>query len=163
MAAQRAWIGLGANLGDPAAAVRAGLQALAGLPDTVLGPVSGLYRTAPVGVTDQADFCNAVAGLDTSLAPQQLLTALQRIESAHGRVRMRRWGPRQLDLDVLLYGDQVIDQPALTVPHPRLQERAFVLVPLAELAPGLQVPGVGRVDALAGAVAGQGIIPWEPS
>lgn len=161
MNAARAWIGVGSNLGDAAAYVRAGAQALADLPDTQAGPVSTLYRTAPVGVTDQPDFCNAVAAVDTSLPPLELLAGLQWIEQAHDRVRTRRWGPRTLDLDLLLYGDRVVRESNLTVPHPRLHERAFVLVPLAEVAPCLSVPGAGRVDELTAAVSGQDVQPWE--
>ncbi len=157
----RVWIGLGSNLDDPAGQVRAGLNALAGLPDSRPGPVSELFRSAPVGMTDQPDFCNAVAGLDTDLEPLLLLEALQAIERAAGRCRTRRWGPRTLDLDVLLYGDRRIDLPTLTVPHPRLAERAFVLVPLASVAPDLQIPGQGAAAALAAGIADQGVRPWE--
>lgn len=158
----RAWVGIGSNLGDAAACVRAGAQALAELPGTSAGPVSSLYRTAPVGVTDQPDFCNAVAAVDTSLPPLELLAGLQRIEQTHGRVRTRRWGPRTLDLDLLLYAKHVINEPTLTVPHSRLHERGFVLVPLAEVAPSWQVPGRGRVDELAAAVAASDVRPWTP-
>lgn len=157
----RVWIGLGSNLDDPAGQVRAGIAALADLPDSRPGPVSDLFRSAPVGVTDQPDFCNAVAGLDTVLEPLALLEALQAIEQRAGRRRTRRWGPRTLDLDLLVYGDRRIDLPALTIPHPRLAERAFVLVPLASVAPDLQIPGQGAVATLAAAVADQGIRAWE--
>lgn len=161
MSGVRAWIGLGSNLGDAASRVRAAVGVLAGLPETAAGPVSSLYRSAPVGVTDQPDFCNAVAGVDTALPPLDLLASLQAVERDHGRVRTRRWGPRTLDLDILLYGDEVIDEPALTVPHPRLHERGFVLIPLAEVAPMLMVPGIGRVATLAEAVETRDVTPWE--
>ncbi|MDT0617729.1 2-amino-4-hydroxy-6-hydroxymethyldihydropteridine diphosphokinase [Salinisphaera sp. P385] len=156
----RVWIGLGSNLDDPAGQVRAGLTALAGLPDSRPGPVSDLFRSAPVGVTDQPDFCNAVAGLDTDLEPLALLEALQAIEQAAGRRRTRRWGPRTLDLDMLVYGDRRIDLPTLTVPHPRLAERAFVLVPLVSVAPNLDIPGQGAAATLAAGLDDQGVRPW---
>lgn len=156
----RVWIGLGSNLDDPAGQVRAGLTALAGLPDSRPGPVSDLFRSAPVGVTDQPDFCNAVAGLDTDLEPLALLEALQAIEQAAGRRRTRRWGPRTLDLDILVYGDRRIDLPTLTVPHPRLAERAFVLVPLVSVAPNLDIPGQGTAATLAAGLGDQGVRPW---
>lgn len=161
MSTRRAWVGLGSNLGDSAATVRAGVRALAALPATTIGPSSSLYRSAPVGVLDQPDFCNAVAGVDTALSPLALLAGLQQIEQHYGRVRTRRWGPRTLDLDLLLYGDRRVEETTLTVPHPRLHERAFVLLPLAELAPTVQVPGLGRVDALAAALPAQGVRAWE--
>lgn len=140
-----AFIGLGGNLGDPAANLRSALEQLDGLSQTRLTAASRLYRTAPVGGIVQADFVNAAARLETALAPQELLQALFAIERAHGRDRSReqRWGPRTLDLDLLLYGDAVIDVDGLSVPHPRIAERAFVLVPLAEIAPEAMIPGHG--------------------
>jgi 2-amino-4-hydroxy-6-hydroxymethyldihydropteridine diphosphokinase len=143
-----AYIGLGANLDDPTKQVRAGLQALAGLTDTRLAAVSSLYRTAPVGYVDQPDFINAVAQLETSLTPRGLLEALLAIEHQHGRVREFTNAPRTLDLDVLLYGDEAVTEPGLTIPHPRMHERAFVMVPLAEIAPDAFVPGRGRARDL---------------
>jgi len=145
-----AWIGLGANLGDARAALRSAVQAMAALPGTRLLRVSSLYRSAPVDAGGP-DYLNAVAELDTTLAPLELLHALQRIEQAAGRERPYRNAPRTLDLDVLLYGSQSIATPTLTVPHPRLWERAFVLLPLAELRPGWATPAQLR------AVAGQRI------
>ncbi|MCK0537967.1 2-amino-4-hydroxy-6-hydroxymethyldihydropteridine diphosphokinase [Alcanivorax quisquiliarum] len=136
----RAYIGLGSNLADPVAQVRAALRALTALPHSRLAGQSPLYRSAPVGPQDQPDFINAVAALDTSLPPLALLDALQALEQAAGRERLRPWGERTLDLDLLLYGDQHIATPRLTVPHPHLHERAFVLVPLAALAPDLRLP-----------------------
>lgn len=129
-----AYIGLGANLGDAPAALRGAIQALAALPGTQLLQCSALYRSAPVDATGP-DFYNAVAALRTTLPPQELLAALQSIEAAAGRERPYRNAPRTLDLDVLLIDDQVIHTPTLTVPHPRMRERAFVLLPLAEIAP----------------------------
>ena len=150
-----AWVGLGSNLADPVAQVRAGLDALAALPSTGVLAQSRLYRTAPWGRTDQPAFVNAVARLSTALAPLDLLDALLGIERRHGRERSSdlRWGPRTLDLDLLLYGDRRIVDARLTIPHPRLRERAFVLVPLAELDPELSIPGDGRVQDLLAAVA----------
>ena len=145
-----AWIGLGANLGDARAALRAAVRALAALPGTRVLRVSSLYRSAPVDAGGP-DYLNAVAELDTPLAPLALLHALQSIEQAAGRERPYRNAPRTLDLDLLLHGDERLDSPELTVPHPRMGERAFVLLPLAELAPGLV-----RAEQLA-AVTGQRI------
>lgn len=144
-----AWIGLGANLGDRAATLDAALARLDRLDACDVLAVSRYYSTPPWGDTDQPEFLNAVALLRTDLAAQDLLEALQDIESALGRERTgRRWGPRTIDLDLLLYGDECIKTPRLTVPHPRIRERAFVLVPLVELSPELTIPGQGRADAL---------------
>lgn len=136
----RAWIGLGSNLEDPLAQVSTALQELTQLPDTTLAARSSLYRSDPVGPPGQPDYINAVAALDTRLEPEALLDALQAIEQMHQRVRKIHWGPRTLDLDLLLYGDQVISTPRLTVPHAYMTERNFVLWPLAELAPELILP-----------------------
>jgi 2-amino-4-hydroxy-6-hydroxymethyldihydropteridine diphosphokinase len=153
-----AYIALGANLGDPATTVRAAFGALANLPESRVLHCSSLYRTAPVGLADQPEFINAVAKLETTLAPEALLDALHEIEQRFGRVRAERNGPRTLDLDLLLYDDQFIDLPRLTLPHPRLHLRAFVLQPLAEIAPDLAIPGRGTVAAWLPAVANQGIV-----
>jgi 2-amino-4-hydroxy-6-hydroxymethyldihydropteridine diphosphokinase len=144
-----AYIALGSNLRDPAAQVRAGFEALAMLPDTRLAAVSSLYLTAPVGHLDQPDFVNAVALVETALGPRALLDELLAIERQFGRVRDVPNGPRTLDLDILLYGEVVHDDEVLTLPHPRMHERAFVLVPLAEIAPDAMIPGRGRAGALA--------------
>ena len=153
-----AYIALGANLGDPAATVRAAFGALANLPQTRVVHSSSLYRTAPVGITEQPEFVNAVAQLETGLAPEALLDALLDIEHRFGRVRAERNGPRTLDLDILLYNDLFVDLPRLTLPHPRLHLRAFVLYPLAEVAPDLVIPGRGSIAAWLPAVANQGIV-----
>ena len=155
----RAYIALGANLGDPAATVEAAFAALAHLPASQLLARSRLYRTAPVGITEQPEFVNAAAALETSLAPEALLDALLNIEQDFGRVRALRNGPRTLDLDILLYDDLIIDTPRLTLPHPRLHLRAFVLYPLADLAADLSIPGRGKLAAWLPAVANQGIRP----
>ena len=152
-----AFVALGSNLDDPAAHVRGGLAALARLPHTRVTAQSSLYRTAPVGYADQPDFVNAVAAIETTLAPHALLEALLDIERAHGRVRTYRNAPRTLDLDVLLYDDVVVDDENLTIPHPRLHERAFVLLPLAEIAPQRLVPGCGTVADLVAAIDARGI------
>ncbi len=148
------YIGLGANLGHPRIQVEQALEQLQDLPNSDVTAVSSLYRTAPVGPADQPDFINAVARLDTALEPLELLAALQQIERSHGRIRNgQRWGPRTLDLDILLVGEQVLSLPQLRVPHPQMHARAFVLGPLAEIAPpGLEIPGQGRLDELLGAV-----------
>jgi 2-amino-4-hydroxy-6-hydroxymethyldihydropteridine diphosphokinase len=153
---QRAYVGLGANLGHARAALIAAREALAALPGTRLVASSCLYRSAPID-SSGPDYFNAVVGLDTPLSPHELLTALQAIEAAHGRERPYRNAPRTLDLDLLLHGSTVQDDPTLTLPHPRLHQRAFVLKPLAEIAPALEVPGHGPVAALLPAVAQQGI------
>lgn len=151
-----AYVGLGANLDDPVARVRAGMNALAALPATRLLRCSALYRTAPVGLQAQPDFVNAVCALETALEPRALVHALLDIERQHGRVRVGvKGGPRVLDLDLLLYGEITLAAPEATVPHPRLHERAFVLVPLVEIAPDLVVPGRGPVRELLAACAGQ--------
>jgi 2-amino-4-hydroxy-6-hydroxymethyldihydropteridine diphosphokinase len=139
---RRVWIGLGGNLDGPVARVLAAADRLAGL-----GPLrlSSLYETAPWGRADQPWFVNAVAELETALAPAALLAELQRIELELGRVRNERWGPRAIDLDYLLDEDGPVDQPALTVPHPRLENRAFALAPLADLRPELVLPSGRRL------------------
>ena len=152
-----AYVGIGANLDDPAARVRDAFAVLDALPDTRLVKRSSLYRTHPQGYAAQPDFVNAVARIDTELAPAELLGRLQGIEAAAGRRRSFRNAPRTLDLDLLLYGAQRIDQPGLVVPHPRMHERAFVLVPLLEIAPEVRIPGAGRARDCLALVAGQGV------
>ncbi len=155
-ARQRAWIGLGANLGQPRDALRSALDALAGVAGCSLATVSSLYRTAPIG-GGGPDYLNAVAAVDTLLSPGQLLDALQAIEVAHGRERSHANAPRTLDLDLLLHGDAAIRTPRLTLPHPRLHQRAFVLQPLLELAPSLAAPGLGALARWLPATADQRI------
>ncbi len=146
MTGERVFIGLGANQGDAPATLAAALRALDALPQSRVLARSALYRTAPVDAAGP-DYINAVAELETALEPLALLDALQAIEQAHGRERPYRHAPRTLDLDLLLFGQQVLKLPRLTLPHPRMHERSFVLQPLLELAPGLRHP-------LRGALAG---------
>jgi 2-amino-4-hydroxy-6-hydroxymethyldihydropteridine diphosphokinase len=145
----RAYVGLGANLGDRERTLRAAVDALAAEDGIEVVAVSTLRATDPVGVGDQPRFLNGAAELETTLAARELLDRLLAVEQRFGRVRVPgEHGPRTLDLDLLLYGDEELDEPGLTVPHPRLHERMFVLEPLAELAPGLVVPGRGEVESL---------------
>ena len=156
-----ACIGLGANLGDAAQTLRSAFDALAALPQTTLQARSRLYRTPAWGNQDQPAFVNAAAVLDTALPAPALLEALLDIERRFGRVRdpALHWGPRALDLDVLLYGEAVIDLPQLKVPHPYLHERAFALLPLAEIAGAAVIPGHGRVQDAVMRVQACGISP----
>ena len=139
---------LGSNLEDPEAQVQRGFEEIAALPQTQLVKRSRLYRTAPVGYVDQPDFVNACALVETGLAPRALLDALLAVEKRHGRVREIANGPRTLDLDVVLYGDQVVDEPGLKIPHPRAHERMFVLAPLFDVWPDAVIPGRGPVREL---------------
>ena len=138
-----AFIALGSNLGDPASTLRRAIAALAEMPQSRLATASSLYRSTPMGHADQPDFVNAVAQLSTTLAPQALLAALLAIEKDFGRERTFRNAPRTLDLDLLLYDAQVLDEPGLCLPHPRMHQRAFVLAPLIEIAPACIIPGRG--------------------
>lgn len=144
----RAYVALGSNLGDPQATVQAALQALKALPGSALVAVSSLYRTAPVGLKNQPDFINAVAALDTQLSAEDLLGALFAIEERFGRKREFHHAPRTLDLDLLLHGSETRSTARLTLPHPRMHERAFVLLPLVEIAPEATIPGHGPAAAL---------------
>lgn len=145
----RAFVGLGSNLGDREAALGRAIDLLRGVEGVDVVAVSAVRETDPVGVVEQPRFLNGAVELRTSLSPRELLTALLAIERALGRVRDEtRWGPRTIDLDLLLYGDEVVDEPGLRVPHPRLHERRFALEPLVELDPALDVPGLGRVADL---------------
>jgi 2-amino-4-hydroxy-6-hydroxymethyldihydropteridine diphosphokinase len=148
----RAYVGLGANLGDRDAMLRAALEQLAGEPEVEVVAVSAFRETEPVGIVDQPRFVNAAAAVDTSLSARELLDRLLAIEQRLGRTREGpRFGPRTIDLDLLLYGDEEIAEPGLRVPHPRLHERLFALEPLAELDPHLVVPGRGPLpDLIAG-------------
>lgn len=157
-----AYIGLGSNLSDPVRQVRGALTALGRLPDSCLVAVSRLYRNPPMGPAEQPDYVNAVARLDTRLSPRALLQALLAIEEAQGRVRgTERWGPRTLDLDLLVYGALELREPGLVVPHPGVPERSFVLYPLHEIAPELHIPGMGPVAGLRACCPDDGLIPLD--
>ena len=153
----RAFIGLGANLGDPESQVRRAVLELGKLPGTRLLAASSPYRSAPVGVGTQPDYINAVAEIETSLRARALLDELLTMEARFGRERPSPGAPRTLDLDLLIYGDEEIEEPNLIVPHPRMHERAFVLMPLAEIAPDVVIPGRGSIRTLLAACRGQKI------
>jgi 2-amino-4-hydroxy-6-hydroxymethyldihydropteridine diphosphokinase len=157
-----AYIGIGSNLDDPEHQVRSAIEALARLPDSRLTRASRIYRTLPWGMTEQPKFVNAAAALMTRLSPRALLDALLAVERAHGRRRDgTRWGPRTLDLDILLYGGLSLDEDGLHIPHPRIAERAFVLMPLADLDAELVVPGRGRVRDLLAQIDTSGCAPID--
>ncbi|MBC3884301.1 2-amino-4-hydroxy-6-hydroxymethyldihydropteridine diphosphokinase [Undibacterium griseum] len=151
-----AYIGIGANLGAAADTVRHAIRQMAALPGTSLQQSSALYSSTPVDAGGD-DYVNAVAALKTDMAPEALLSALQTLELAHGRERPYRNAPRTLDLDLLLYADQTIQTPLLSVPHPRMTQRAFVLLPLLEIAPDIRIPGHGEARQYLPTVSGQGI------
>ena len=152
-----AYVGIGSNLDDPITHVSRAFEELAQLPRTRLVNRSSLYRSAPQGFTEQPAFVNAVAALESSLSAEQMLKELQRIEARHGRRRSFPDAPRTLDLDLLLYGTEILRSENLTLPHPRLHKRAFVLKPLLEIAPALEIPGIGPLGACAKACAAQAI------
>lgn len=159
MQAVRAFVGMGANVGDVETTLAEACWALDGLPQTSIRNQSPWFRSPPWGRSDQPEFTNGVVELQTRLAPNELLQRLLEVEERFGRVRRpeERWGPRTLDLDLLLYGEDSIDEPGLQVPHPALHERAFVLLPLSRIAPALEIPGRGRVDALLAGVDATGL------
>lgn len=148
MSGTDAYIGLGSNLDDPEEQLRSAVSFLQQLPDTIIVRVSSFYRTKPVGLEGQPDYINAVALLQTGLSARQLLEHMQAIENSHGRIRNTRWGPRTLDLDLLLYDSDIIKEDDLTVPHPEMHKRGFVLFPLYEIAPAISIPGQGPVTDL---------------
>jgi 2-amino-4-hydroxy-6-hydroxymethyldihydropteridine diphosphokinase len=155
-----AYLALGANLGDPAARLREAFDRLAGLPGCRLVARSRLWKSAPLGPVDQPDFVNAAGGLLTTLEPRPLLDALKGLERDMGRAQpVVRWGPRVIDLDLLAMADLRVDEPGLSLPHPGVHERNFVLYPLAEFAPELWIPGRGRVRRLAAEVGAAGLNP----
>lgn len=160
----RAYIGLGANLGDPPAQIRAALARIALLAGTRLTLESSLYRSDPIGspgVRDQPHYCNAVCEVETTLLPERLLEQLHAIESALGRARPpERWAPRLIDLDLLLYEQLCLDSGPLKLPHPEMHRRNFVLVPLAQVAPELEIPGKGSVVELAAELGWAGLAHW---
>lgn len=143
------FVGVGSNLDDPASQVTRGIATLGAVPEVELLSRSSLYLSAPIGPVDQPDFVNAVVQIETTLSAQELLRVLQKIERLHGRKRGMRWGPRVLDLDLLIYDDEVIDELRLKVPHPGIARRNFVLLPLREIAPEFVIPKLGRVADIA--------------
>lgn len=157
----RAFVGLGGNIGDVEITLTEALWAIDSLPQTSIRAQSKFYRSPPWGNTEQPDFINAVVEIQTRLAPRVLLNYLLDIEAKFGRDRSEgeKWGPRELDLDLLTYGDDALDEPGMHLPHPHLHERAFVLVPFAEIAPTLAIPGVGQVGELRDAIDATGIQP----
>lgn len=152
-----AYVALGANLGEPRRQLAAALDELDGLPETRVIARSGFYRSAPLDHVDQPEFVNSVAQIDTELAPEALLDRLQEIERRHGRERPFAGAPRTLDLDLLLYGSETIASARLSVPHPRMHERAFVLLPLLELDGAISIPGRGPAKSLLPACSSQKI------
>jgi 2-amino-4-hydroxy-6-hydroxymethyldihydropteridine diphosphokinase len=143
-----AFVGIGSNLGDREAHLRRAIELLSAEEGIEIAAVSEIRETDPVGPVEQAQFLNGAVLVETDLAPRELLARLLDIERRMGRVRSERFGPRTIDLDLLLYGNEIVDEPGLTVPHPRLHERRFALEPLAELDPGLTIPGLGPISAL---------------
>lgn len=153
-----AYIGIGSNLGEPEQQIHQAVNALEQIQNTTLAEISSLYFSRPMGPQDQPDYMNAVAALETTLTPLELLDALQHIENEAGRVRKdERWGPRVLDLDILLFGEQIIDNERLTVPHYGMKLREFVLIPLAEIAPDLTLPDRSKVAELCQQIATNGL------
>jgi len=152
-----AYVGIGSNLNDPVKQVLSAKQGLHALPETQLTGFSSLYLSSPMGPQDQPDYVNAVAELETTLTAHQLLEQLQCLEQQQGRVREQRWGPRTLDLDILLYGQQQVNTVDLVIPHVGIGQRAFVLYPLHEITPELTVPGYGTLNALVSACSAKDI------
>lgn len=157
----RVYIALGSNLANPLHQVQSALNALAELPQTTLIATSSLYRTPPLGPQDQPDYLNAVVALDTDLSAENLLDHTQKIELEHGRVRKdERWGPRTLDLDILLFGDEIINTERLTVPHYDMKNRQFMLYPLAEIAPELRFPSGESLQSVIAQLGAEPLTRW---
>ncbi|CAN5237409.1 hypothetical protein BH20ACT8_BH20ACT8_02680 [soil metagenome] len=148
-----AFLGLGSNLGDSLGTLQSAVEQLDDDPDTRVDAISGVYQTDPVGGPDQDDFCNLAARVATRRSPRRLLALCQDVEGALGRVRTVRWGPRTIDVDILLYSDRTVSRKDLQVPHPRLLERPFALIPLIEVAPGQRLPDGGSLTAALAALA----------
>lgn len=151
------YIGLGSNMESPRQHITTAIKALGEIQSTHTNKVSSLYKSKPVGPQDQNDYINAVAELETSLTPLDLLDKLQAIENEHGRVRNERWGPRTLDLDILMFGDEVINNERLTIPHPEMTNRSFVLMPLAEINADCLIPGKGLLSSLLISISQDGL------
>lgn len=161
MPTRAAFIGLGSNLGDPEQQIRNALSKVEAFPRTQIKAISRFYRSAPMGPMDQPDYCNAACALETELEPSALLQALIEVERAAGRQRgPQRWGPRLIDLDLLHVDGRALDEPGLTLPHPGIAQRNFVLLPLSEVAPQLQIPGVGNVADAAEKIGRVGLSAW---
>lgn len=164
--AKTAYIALGSNLEQPELQLQRAVDNIDSVPDMTVTACSKLYQSDPVGPVGQPDYCNAVVAVNTSLKPLQLLNSLQSIENAHGRIRSVRWGPRTLDLDILLYGDQIIESERLTVPHYQMHVRNFVLCPLLDIAPELELPDGKQLKAMVDKLGYQGLniiaesYPW---
>lgn len=156
------YVGIGSNIDGPQERILRAVDSLDRLPTTRVVSVSQLYLNPPMGPADQPHYVNAVARLQTRMEPRRLLGFLQEIEAANGRARDRHWGPRTLDLDILTYGDLETDDPELTLPHPGIADRAFVLVPWAEIAPDLLIPGLGRVSDLRDALPAAALQALDP-
>jgi 2-amino-4-hydroxy-6-hydroxymethyldihydropteridine diphosphokinase len=157
----RAFIGLGSNLGEPKQQILSTINEIKQIAETNWISSSSLYASPPMGPQDQPDYINAVVEIDTQLEPHQLLDALQQLEQSHGRIRKRHWGERTLDLDILSYGDLILHDERLTLPHPGVAERAFVIYPLAEIAPDLNIPKLGKASMLKAACDAGGIMRLE--
>ncbi len=159
-----AYVGLGANLGQPVEQLRKAVGLLGAIPDIRMVVVSPVYSSRPMGPQDQPDYCNAAVGLLTTVEPLVLLDTLQGIENQMGRVRDgERWGPRAIDMDLLVFGDVVMSSEKLVLPHPGISERSFVLYPLADIAPALKVPGLASVESLRAALTGDDLQRLEES
>jgi len=158
----RVYIAVGSNLSDPVQQAKQAIDALKKLPDSQFIQASSLYSSKPMGPEDQPDYINAVVQIETQLSPTDLLDQTQRIELEHGRVRKdERWGPRTLDLDILLYGEQIIETERLTIPHYGMKTREFVLYPLAEITPNLILPDGSKLQVLLQSVARNGLSIWQ--
>jgi 2-amino-4-hydroxy-6-hydroxymethyldihydropteridine diphosphokinase len=158
------YVGIGSNLDSPLEQVKSAIRELNSLPETHCTGQSACYRSTPMGPQDQPDYINAVVALETRLSPRSLLHELQQLEQAHGRLRGgSRWGPRTLDLDILLYADEVIDDPDLQIPHPGIMQRNFVLFPLYEVAPEIIIPGAGRLADIVHQFPTEGLMRLESS
>ena len=156
-----AWLGLGANLGDRAATIRRSLEAIGSLPETTLTQVSSLYLTPPLGPPDQPEYINCFAQIETTRPPLQLLQKLKAVEKSLGRKERERWREREIDIDILFYGDKIVQQESLQIPHPELQNRPFVLVPLAEITPELLHPILKKkVAELLLLIDVEGVVKW---
>lgn len=160
---QQAIIGLGGNLDNPQQSVTQAIALLSELPSTKLVKASSLYASKPQGPQDQPDFINAVAMIETKLAPMALLASLQTLEKQMGKVKKRHWGERLIDLDILLFADRIIDLPQLTIPHPQIPFRDFVLLPLAEIMPDCEIPKYGKVADLIAELSESFLYPLEES